>query len=226
MKSSGLIITINYIKHVELNELFPNLQIINLNDFKGITYFKEHEVICVVVDLDYLPDEKFKYFLKSGKNKKLKYVFVSSNQEIINKFKQCGDTLLKAPHAIENKIVELHYQKNKQMFSGYLFNYENRTISNNSEIVKVRNTPFLIFNYLVKNKNRVCTREEIMRATANYKFLKNEDIHIKLSEQRKIDVHINYLRNTIADSRLKTVINEGYVFEDENKIEKSDESIN
>ncbi len=215
MKNEGLIVVIDFVKDYEIQQLFPSLKVISLEDVSSISYFRHADIVCLIVDVDNISKANEKQLEDVLINNNLNYIFVSTDYQKYDQFITKGNYIINTMKNLENTIVALYGKRVKQAHSGYLFNYEQRIISTINGDIKVRNTPFLIFSYLVKNKNKICSRDEIIQATTGYKHESDvKSLKFNLSEKRKVDVHINYLRNTVADKRLKTVINEGYIFED------------
>ena len=74
--------------------------------------------------------------------------------------------------------------------------------------INMRNKEFNILEYLVRNKNRVITRSELMDHVWDYR---------RISGSNTVDVHINNIRNKIGREKIKTVHGLGYRLEDGTK---------
>jgi two-component system, OmpR family, alkaline phosphatase synthesis response regulator PhoP len=73
--------------------------------------------------------------------------------------------------------------------------------------VRLTRREFELLEYLVKNKNRVVSRERLLERVWGYD---------KLVETRSVDVHIGRLRNKLrtASRQIETVVGLGYRFVD------------
>lgn len=204
MKVNGTIITIRLDLKNELEEMCPNISFVDMSDFESIRYFTKSELICAIIDVDKLTEEEIETQIKTYLADVIK-IYVSCSFNKILEFDSLGKVVLKNSSLITNEILDIYTKRAKLSKLDYIFDFENRTVLHGKDYYKLRNTPFLIFNYLVTNKGKTCTREELIKAT-NPKS--------SLSDSRTIDVHINYLRAQMGDKRIKTVVNEGYKFED------------
>lgn len=210
MKVNGTIVTIRLDMKKELEEMCPNISFIDMNSFESIKYFKKSELICAIIDLDKVRPREITNHIKQ-KLKHVKKIYVSSKIDKVLDSEGPVKTILKNSSLIANEILDIYTKRSKLVKLDYLFDFESRIVMRGKEYVKLRNTPFLIFNYLVVNEGKTCSREELTRAV---------NPESSLSDSRTIDVHINYLRKKIGDKRIKTVVNEGYKFENSKDIEQ------
>lgn len=204
MKVNGTIITIRLDLKTELEEMCPNISFVDMSNFESIRYFTKSELICAIIDVDKLTEEEFEHKIKKYLSDVTK-IYVSYSFDKVLEFDSSGKVVLKNSSIISNKILDIYTKRAKLSKLDYLFDYQTRTVLHGKDYYKLRNTPFLIFNYLVTNKGKTCTREELIEATTSKS---------SLSDSRTVDVHINYLRKKMGDKRIKTVVNEGYKFED------------
>lgn len=204
MKVNGTIITIRLDLKNELEEMCPNISFIDMSNFESIRYFTKSELICAIIDLDHVSQDEIKKQVKNYLSDVTK-IYVSSSFDKIFEFDSSAKTLLKNSSIITNEILDIYTKRAKLSKFDYVFDFESRTILHGDDYYKLRNTPFLIFNYLVTNRGKTCSREELIKATNSSS---------SLSDSRTIDVHINYLRKQMGDKRIKTVVNEGYKFDD------------
>lgn len=204
MKVNGTIITIRLDLKTELEEMCPNISFVDMSNFESIRYFTKSELICAIIDVDKLTEEEFEHKIKKYLSDVTK-IYVSYSFDKVLEFDSRGKVVLKNSSIISNEILDIYTKRAKLSKLDYLFDYQTRTVLHGKDYYKLRNTPFLIFNYLVTNKGKTCTREELIAATTSKS---------SLSDSRTVDVHINYLRKKMGDKRIKTVVNEGYKFED------------
>ncbi len=212
MKS--LIITINYNQHRNLAELFPLTNVINLGDLKPLSYFKDSSWIAMVVDVDYFPALDLDDIVRETKGYHDKIIFTSNSREKVEYLQKWGKSLDKNQNVIADEILRVYSILMRKKHEGYIFDYENRTVSDANNVYKIQNTPFLILSHLVKNANIVCTREELIEIVYSFELEKGLTTINMLSDARSVDVHIHNLRKTIKDNNIKTVVNEGYMYED------------
>lgn len=214
MLSNGLILTVNYNNLGKLKQLFPNLQLISIESVDNIQFFNKYDIVCVIVDIENTVYYSTNSLIEELSNFSVEFILTTTNYKQVAEFANSGIPVYNRMSLVEEKILELYGKRINRTYSGYVFNYEKRTVFINNNEYKIRNTPFLIFSYLVKNKNKICSREDIIKGIAISTNPSEQKLVKQLSDSRTIDVHIHYLRKTIADDRLKTVIHEGYIFED------------
>ncbi|QUG42331.1 response regulator transcription factor [Psychrobacillus sp. INOP01] len=80
----------------------------------------------------------------------------------------------------------------------------------NNEVVEFTPKEFELLVYLIENKNRVLTRDQLLSAVWNYDFA---------GDTRIVDVHISHLRDKIEENSrkpnfIKTIRGLGYKFEE------------
>ncbi|WOO87277.1 winged helix-turn-helix domain-containing protein [Mollicutes bacterium LVI A0039] len=205
MKVNGLIIAVNLANCNKLKEMYPSISFINLEDLDTIFHFNAYEVITLIIDVDnvdYLTLVEIKQLQRRYHDK---LIFTSDSYMVLRKYNEYGFAVHKNSKVLGEQIMQIYSNRIKREDAHYVFDYENRKVIFADTVYELRNTPFLILSYLVKNKNRTCSREELIKAVGGSP---------KLAESRTIDVHINYIRNTIGDRRIKTVVSEGYTFDD------------
>jgi two-component system response regulator ArlR len=73
------------------------------------------------------------------------------------------------------------------------------------ELVHLSKTELDLLIYLIKNKNKVISRDEILDSVWGYESFNNSNV---------VDVYIRYLRNKIGDAFISTVRGYGYIVRD------------
>ncbi len=73
------------------------------------------------------------------------------------------------------------------------------------ELVHLSKTELDLLIYLIRNKNKVISRDEILDSVWGYESFNNSNV---------VDVYIRYLRNKIGDSFISTVRGYGYIVRD------------
>ncbi len=81
------------------------------------------------------------------------------------------------------------------------------TVKADGEAIKLTHTEFEILSYLMKNKNIVVSREQLIVKIWGYEYA---------GDERTINTHIRNLRHKLGKSanHIKTVVRAGYKFED------------
>ncbi|AYC29827.1 response regulator transcription factor [Paenisporosarcina cavernae] len=101
--------------------------------------------------------------------------------------------------------------EDRKLDFGKLVLYPNRyEVLLNGEKIDFTSKEFELLVYLVENKNRVLTRDQLLSAVWNYEFA---------GDTRIVDVHVSHLREKIEEdtkkpSYIKTVRGMGYKFEE------------
>lgn len=205
MKAEGVIITVCLENYHQLRIAYPNIQFVNLDNIQSMGFFKPFELITIIVDIDNYQDFTIEEIKAVAAKFSISVMFTSYSYQSLNKYYQYGETVFKNETIIGEQILKEYRARIKRVDSDYIFNYETRTVIYADQLFQLRNMPFLVLSYLVRHKNVACTREDIIRAVGGTP---------KLQDSRTIDVQINYLRKITGDKRIKTIVNEGYVFDD------------
>lgn len=186
-----------------------------LHSLRQLNSFNHSAIICIIVDLDNLMYYSVEGLIEELKQYKMDFILESADYEVQREFEKKGYPVYNRLSLIEKQILNIFEAKMDKSSTSYVFDYEQRLVMAGDSVIKIRNKPFLILNYLVKNKNKICTREEIIRGISTSDIRCNPQQLKMLSDLRTIDVHMHYLRHKLNDNRLKTVIHKGYIFEDE-----------
>ncbi|SPT80745.1 two component transcriptional regulator [Niallia circulans] len=82
-----------------------------------------------------------------------------------------------------------------------------RTVKVKGNVVPLTHTEFEILTYLMKNKNIVISRQQLIIKVWGYEYA---------GDDRTVNTHIRNLRSKLADSakQIKTIVRAGYKFED------------
>lgn len=81
---------------------------------------------------------------------------------------------------------------------------ESRNITYNDKIIKLTPKAYDLFLYLIRNKGKVCTREEIMENVIGSKYYLDD---------RVIDAHIKEIRQKIDTDIVMTKRGRGYIYD-------------
>ncbi len=86
-----------------------------------------------------------------------------------------------------------------------IIDIESRDITYKDKIIKLTPKAYALFIYLIRNKGRICSREEIMKNVFDSKFY---------LEDRVIDAHVKEIRKKIEKSIIITKRGEGYIYDE------------
>lgn len=105
--------------------------------------------------------------------------------------------------AVLRRITPISEPQTKIYIKDILLDYEKRSVMVNGEPIRLTYKEFELLYYLLKNKDIVLTRENIMNEIWGFDFE---------GETRTVDVHIGTLRQKLGNSGkiIKTVRNVGY----------------
>ena len=95
-------------------------------------------------------------------------------------------------------------EKEAVKIEGLSINKEEHIVKFMGEEIDMPLKELELIYFLVKNRNRVFTREELLKAVWGYDYW---------GDSRTVDVHVKRIREKIKDDRLKTVWGVGYKFE-------------
>lgn len=108
-----------------------------------------------------------------------------------------------------NSVQDLNGLKNKEVelltFKEIEVNEALREVKKDEIIIKLKPKEYDLLLHLIKNNNRVFTREELLDSIWGYDFL---------GDSRTVDIHVTRLRKLIGSSYIKTVFGVGYVFKE------------
>lgn len=210
--SEGLILVHNCRKREELEELFPTMNVFEADSLDMLGCYKERQIICVVCGIDSEINLRIVDFYSRVKN--IKFIFISNSKKDANKYLKYGSIVSSSGNELQDKIINIYRSQNNAVTTGYIVNATDRSFTLDGVQYKVRNTAFLIFMYLLDNKNTTCSREAIKNNVYEQINAGVNDHVRKMPKDRAIDVQVHYLRKVLKDKRIKTVPNGGYIFKD------------
>ncbi len=204
MINDGLIVTIKLEVRAELKVMFPTITFVELEHYEQINLFKTKEIMMMIIDIDHTSiDANQVKIIRDAFN--IQPVITSSSYAKLDDTYWGSTICLKNITLLSEVILENYEKRTRRKSDKYLFNYKNSTVTLGEKTYYLRKTPFKILAHLVENRNQICSREEILFSIGG---------NGSLSDSRTIDVHINYLRKEIPHLAIKTVVGEGYIFEE------------
>ena len=184
-------------------------------------FFRENETDLILLDINLGSSSGFDLCKKLRETTDIPILFISartSDDDMLMALNIGGDDYIQKPYSLsvllaKVKAVLRRYQgEGDPSFShGDLkIDFENMTVHVNGQRLKLKTLEFKLLSYLVKNKNRVITKDEIFRKVW-------ED---SITSDNTLNVHVRHLREKIEANPnepryIKTVWGTGYVFEAE-----------
>ena len=89
------------------------------------------------------------------------------------------------------------FNNNNIIFLDIKINFETRNFIKNWEKIKITTKEYLIFKYLYENKNKVCTRSDLIEYVLWSDSLFDDD--------SKLDVYVSNLRKKLDKKLIETV---------------------
>jgi two-component system alkaline phosphatase synthesis response regulator PhoP len=176
--------------------------------------FKKKKPDMVLLDMmlpDYSGSDILKIIRNDSTNDDIEVIIVSANRMVMDKvdgFDLGADDYIEKPFDLLELMsrVGAKFRRHKKKLFNYkdiFIDIEKRTCFIGDESIDLTNKEFDILVYLLKNKGKVISREELFSAVWN-----NE----KMLETRTIDMHIKSLRNKIEKNYkvISTVYGIGY----------------
>ncbi len=178
--------------------------------FKTNYYLKDFDILILNIDFE-IPEkqlEKMRFKnpetcmvgLNTSKNWKRKVLFLQNG----------FDDVLDYPFPSQEMLIRIeNILKRPKNTSKYLIGAKSLKIDTQSKLVlrnkneiKLRKKEFCLLEYLVRNKNRTISRNELLDHVWDYK---------KINSSNTVDVHIKRLRDKIQDPRvIETIHGFGY----------------
>jgi len=178
--------------------------------FKTNYYLKDFDILILNIDFE-IPEkqlEKMRFKnpetcligLNTSKNWKRKVLFLRNG----------FDDVLDYPFPSQEMLIRIeNILKRPKNTSKYLIGAKSLKIDTQSKLVlrnkdeiKLRKKEFCLLEYLVRNKNRTISRNELLDHVWDYK---------KINSSNTVDVHIKRLRDKIQDPRvIETIHGFGY----------------
>jgi len=182
-------------------------------------FFIDNETGLILLDINLGDYSGFDLCKKLRQTTDIPILFISartSDDDMLIALNIGGDDFIQKPYSLsvllaKVKAVLRRYQGDgAPSFShgGLKIDFENMAVHANGQRLKLKTLEFKLLSYLVKNKNRVISKEEIFRNVW-------ED---SITGDNTLNVHVRHLREKIEANPnepryIKTVWGTGYVFE-------------
>jgi len=183
-------------------------------------FFRENKTDLILLDINLGETSGFDLCRHLRTTMDIPILFISartSDDDMIMALNIGGDDYIKKPYSLsillaKVKAILRRYQDDDSriLVSGNLkIDFDSTLVYVNEKRIILKAMEFKLLAYLVKNKNRVITKDEIFRKVW-------EDV---ITTDNTLNVHIRYLREKIEDDPnqpkyIKTVWGTGYIFEE------------
>ena len=212
-------------RFVELELKYEGYQVEVAHDGRtGIDSFEQGHYDLIILDLMLPGLNGMEVLRRVRKQSNVPVIMLTAKGEVMDKVNGLdsgADDYITKPFAIEEVLARMRVAFKKQSApaegnKGHL-SLKNLTIDEPGRVVRVNDTPieltkteFELLLYLVKNKNIVLTREQILNQVWGYEYM---------GETNVVDVYIRYLRIKLDDhfneKYIHTVRGVGYIAKDE-----------
>ncbi|WXR62475.1 response regulator transcription factor [Peptostreptococcaceae bacterium AGR-M142] len=196
-------------------------EIINIDEFDNIveTYVRtKPHLILMDINLPYF--DGFYYCKKIRELSKVPIIFISSrdgNMDIVMAINMGGDDFLSKPFSMEVLLVKIkallrrtYSYQDKDIsvleYNNVILNLKDYTVSFNDKEIELSKNEFKILYILMKNNNKIISREFIMRKLwEDESFVDDNTLTVNINRLRK------KLLNLDLDDFIKTKRKEGYI---------------
>lgn len=199
------------------NENYEATGVSNFEDFQGD--LKEKKPTLVLLDI-MLPGKnglEILQWMREGDYPNTPVILLTAKDQEIDKVKGLdlgADDYVTKPFSVLELLARIRarlrgQEEMKELKTKDLeILLEKRKVYLEGEEVSLNYKEYELLKYLVENRNRVLTREQIMDAVWGYDYM---------GLTRTVDVHIAFIRQKLGPfgDRIKTIRNVGYMLEEE-----------
>lgn len=183
-----------------------------------LEFLNTHPVDILLLDINLEHTSGFDLCRTLRQTTDIPILFISARQsddDILIALNIGGDDYIRKPYSLsvllaKVKVVLKRYTKEQVMFyeqDGILIRYDTREVMIKGKPIKLKAMEYKLLCYLVKNQNRVISKEEIFE-------------HVwqdSITSDGTLNVHICHLREKIEEDanqplKIKTVWGVGYIF--------------
>lgn len=190
----------------------------------AIEFLTQNEVSLLLLDINLGQSSGFELCKKIRETSNIPILFISartSDDDVLTALNIGGDDYIKKPYSLnillaKVKVILKRYTTSSDLainntnliVNNLELDYNYRQVLVNSEPIKLKEMEFRLLSYLIENKNRVISKDELFENVWKDTFISDGTLN----------VHIRRLREKIEDTPnsptyIKTVWGIGYVFE-------------
>ena len=182
-------------------------------------FLRQHKVDLILLDINLGQESGFTICRKLRTTTNTPILFISartSDDDVLLALSIGGDDYIQKPYSLsvllaKVKVVLKRYQGNKEnvvSFGKYSVDFAMERVSSDEGEIKLKSMEFKLLAYLIQNKNRPITKEELFQ-----KVWKDA-----ITGDGTFNVHIRRLREKIEEDPnepqfIKTIWGKGYLFE-------------
>lgn len=183
-------------------------------------FFKNNSASLILLDINLSDGSGLELCKELRKNTDIPILFISARNSDYDKIIALnigGDDYIEKPYSLGvllakvNAILKRYNKKSKDTYDdGYLkVDYTNKEVYVKDNKIKLTSLEYKLLTYLIENKKRLVTKEEIFENVWNDKF----------TQDGTLNVHIRKIREQIEEDPnnpkyIITVWKEGYRFEE------------
>ena len=195
---------------------------------EGIKFLSENDVSLLLLDINLGESSGFELCKKIRETSNIPILFISartSDDDVLTALNIGGDDYIKKPYSLnillaKVKAILKRYTSTSNLVTcntnlklhNLELDYNYHQVLVNSKPIKLKEMEFRLLSYLIENKNRVLSKDELFENVWKDTFISDGTLN----------VHIRRLREKIEDNPnapiyIKTVWGIGYVFEVKNE---------
>jgi len=186
-----------------------------------LNFFKDNDADVILLDINLGNDSGFNLCNQLRKTTSVPILFISarkSDDDVLLALSIGGDDYIKKPYSLaillaKVKAVLKRYNNiatDEGVFidGDFLINFADKTVTMRSEKIDLKAMEYKLLSYLVRNKNRVVSKDEIFKNVWEDSF----------SDDNTLNVHVRRLREKIEENPsepryIVTARGKGYIFE-------------
>lgn len=186
----------------------------------GIGFFRENQADLILLDINLGNSSGFALCKKLRETLDIPILFISartSDDDMVMALNIGGDDYIQKPYSLSvllakvKAVLRRHQSDGEPVYvcGDLQIDFEKMAVYVKGQKCKLKSMEYKLLAYLVKNKNRTVTKDEIFRKVW-------ED---SITGDNTLNVHIRHLREKIEENPqepqfIKTVWGTGYVFEE------------
>jgi DNA-binding response OmpR family regulator len=182
-------------------------------------YLKDTDILIVNIDMNF-PEEILRKMRSENQNLCIIGLNTSKNwSQKIRLLKECFDDVLDYPFPSQEILLRINNILKRPRNNGrYILKTKElevdtqaKTVFNDKQEIFLRKKEFCLLEYLIRNKNRTVSRNELLDHVWDYR---------KINNSNTVDVHIKRLRDKIRKRDLIQTIH-GFGYRLNEKVEKT-----
>ncbi|BCZ47706.1 DNA-binding response regulator [Clostridium gelidum] len=191
---------------------------------EGIKFLSENDVSLLLLDINLGESSGFELCKKVRETSNMPILFISartSDDDVLTALNIGGDDYIKKPYSLnillaKVKAILKRYTSDSNLVTcstnlklqNLELDYNYHQVLVNSKPIKLKEMEFRLLSYLIENKNRVLSKDELFENVWKDTFISDGTLNVHIRRLReKIEANAN------SPTYIKTVWGIGYVFE-------------